>query len=305
MAKKIFEPHPIAQAYTASGAISIELSPKPYTITSMLVVARADITTTTATNFNDYWDRIVSKLTLTGGGKTYFDFSNMRTAYHWMRFQLGRACPVRPTVIADSQTNATKQFAYLFHFGVAPYKINPLTGCLEYDPWDLTGGIPPTGKGNLSLGGSFAAAAAMGTNTISGLENIAGLTGTAGTQSQTSTMKSVGKDEFMKLLLAQLKNQDPLKPMDGTDFAAQLVDVPPDNRRFNHTALPPYLLLQRAVTDEPVSLAHQVVKELVLRGRQMDRLAAEADFLRPEINTMVAADQRRFSFSQDNAFTAA
>jgi len=62
----------------------------------------------------------------------------------------------------------------------------------------------------------------MGTNTISGLENIAGLTGTAGTQSQTSTMKSVGKDEFMKLLLAQLKNQDPLKPMDGTDFAAQL-----------------------------------------------------------------------------------
>ncbi|OHB57346.1 MAG: hypothetical protein A2173_04890 [Planctomycetes bacterium RBG_13_44_8b] len=26
----------------------------------------------------------------------------------------------------------------------------------------------------------------------------------------------------MKLLLAQLKNQDPLKPMDGTDFAAQL-----------------------------------------------------------------------------------
>lgn len=62
----------------------------------------------------------------------------------------------------------------------------------------------------------------MGTNTISGLENIVSQTGATTNQSQTSNMKSVGKDEFMKLLLAQLKNQDPLKPMDGTDFAAQL-----------------------------------------------------------------------------------
>ena len=60
----------------------------------------------------------------------------------------------------------------------------------------------------------------METNVASGLDNI--LSKTSTTSSTTSTMKSVGKDEFMKLLLAQLKNQDPLKPMDGTDFAAQL-----------------------------------------------------------------------------------
>ena len=60
----------------------------------------------------------------------------------------------------------------------------------------------------------------METNVASGLDNIISKTST--TSSTTSTMKSVGKDEFMKLLLAQLKNQDPLKPMDGTDFAAQL-----------------------------------------------------------------------------------
>lgn len=58
----------------------------------------------------------------------------------------------------------------------------------------------------------------MDTNIATGLENIIGTNSTT----KTSTMKSVGKDEFMKLLLAQLKNQDPLKPMDGTDFAVQL-----------------------------------------------------------------------------------
>lgn len=62
----------------------------------------------------------------------------------------------------------------------------------------------------------------MATNITSGLENIVSQAGATATQSQTSNLKSVGKDEFMKLLLAQLKNQDPLKPMDGTDFAAQL-----------------------------------------------------------------------------------
>lgn len=61
----------------------------------------------------------------------------------------------------------------------------------------------------------------MDTNTASGLENIISKTATTGT-TNASGMKSVGKDEFMKLLLAQLKNQDPLKPMDGTDFAVQL-----------------------------------------------------------------------------------
>lgn len=60
----------------------------------------------------------------------------------------------------------------------------------------------------------------MSNSIISGLEGITGSSSTA--SSQSSSTKTVGKDEFMKLLLAQLKNQDPLNPMDGTDFAAQL-----------------------------------------------------------------------------------
>ncbi len=43
------------------------------------------------------------------------------------------------------------------------------------------------------------------------------------TTTNISENKSVlGKDDFLKLMIAQLKNQDPLNPMDGTEYAAQL-----------------------------------------------------------------------------------
>ena len=41
-------------------------------------------------------------------------------------------------------------------------------------------------------------------------------------RSSTPMSDSMGKDDFMKLLVAQLKNQDPMNPMDGKDMAAQL-----------------------------------------------------------------------------------
>ncbi|MFO7569290.1 MAG: flagellar hook assembly protein FlgD [Smithellaceae bacterium] len=41
-------------------------------------------------------------------------------------------------------------------------------------------------------------------------------------QTNTAVNNDMGKDAFMKMLIAQLKNQDPLNPMDGTEFAVQL-----------------------------------------------------------------------------------
>lgn len=42
------------------------------------------------------------------------------------------------------------------------------------------------------------------------------------TTSQAQGNTSLGKNDFMKLLIEQMKHQDPMNPMDGSQFAAQL-----------------------------------------------------------------------------------
>ncbi|MBI1938181.1 MAG: flagellar hook capping protein [Ignavibacteriales bacterium] len=45
---------------------------------------------------------------------------------------------------------------------------------------------------------------------------------TNSTSTSTSSSSELGKDDFLKLMIAQLKNQDPLNPLDGSEYAAQL-----------------------------------------------------------------------------------
>jgi len=53
---------------------------------------------------------------------------------------------------------------------------------------------------------------------IVGLDQV----GSNAAQTKESKASSMGKDEFLHMLVTQLQNQDPLNPMDSTGFTAQL-----------------------------------------------------------------------------------
>lgn len=63
--------------------------------------------------------------------------------------------------------------------------------------------------------------------TTSGVSGSSGTSDTQNTNDQsksssTSTEAMANQDVFMKLLVAELKNQNPLSPADGTEFMSQL-----------------------------------------------------------------------------------
>jgi flagellar basal-body rod modification protein FlgD len=60
---------------------------------------------------------------------------------------------------------------------------------------------------------------------ISGISGTTAADGTASgtsTQATTGSTTTVDKNVFLELLVAQLRNQDPLNPADGTEFVSQL-----------------------------------------------------------------------------------
>ncbi len=53
------------------------------------------------------------------------------------------------------------------------------------------------------------------------VDQVSSTTSSSQVSSSNSTLE---KDDFLKLMIAQLKNQDPLNPLDGTDYASQLAE---------------------------------------------------------------------------------
>jgi len=51
---------------------------------------------------------------------------------------------------------------------------------------------------------------------------VSSTSSTTGTTAATTASSTLGKDDFLKLLVTQLQNQDPLKPMDNTEYVSQL-----------------------------------------------------------------------------------
>jgi flagellar basal-body rod modification protein FlgD len=60
------------------------------------------------------------------------------------------------------------------------------------------------------------------TSAITGTTAADGTASSTSTQTTTSSTTKVDKNIFLELLVAQLRNQDPLNPADGTEFVGQL-----------------------------------------------------------------------------------
>ncbi len=57
---------------------------------------------------------------------------------------------------------------------------------------------------------------------ISAVDPFAAASADVSTTPTSTDLQNVGKDEFLKLLVAQLQNQDPLSPLKNEEFVAQL-----------------------------------------------------------------------------------
>ena len=64
-------------------------------------------------------------------------------------------------------------------------------------------------------------ATAMTSDVLSGL----GLRSLEGTQTKTNDTNKLSSDNFMELLIAQIQNQDPMKPMDNAEFISQIATI--------------------------------------------------------------------------------
>jgi flagellar basal-body rod modification protein FlgD len=94
------------------------------------------------------------------------------------------------------------------------------------------------------------------------------------------TPNGLGKDDFMKLLLAQMGNQDPLKPMEDKEFIAQLA-------QFN--SLEQMQQLNKGM--EKLAAAHVATQASTLLGQQVMARGA---------NGIVTGEVRAVSISGGN-----
>src|SRR5690625_5259322 len=75
----------------------------------------------------------------------------------------------------------------------------------------------------------------------------------------------LGKDEFLKILMAQLQNQDPLNPLDDKDFIAQMATFSSLEQLMNMSESID-ALVQNQLISPIVQYSHMIGKEVTYVG---------------------------------------
>ncbi|WP_234998476.1 flagellar hook assembly protein FlgD [Salirhabdus sp. Marseille-P4669] len=76
-----------------------------------------------------------------------------------------------------------------------------------------------------------------------------------------SGSSALGKDEFMKILMVQLQNQDPLEPLKDTDFIAQMATFSSLEQLMNISSSMEYLSLNQS-NASLLDYSHLIGKEV-------------------------------------------
>ena len=125
-------------------------------------------------------------------------------------------------------------------------------------------------------------------NTVSALNpTAAGMAATAATPENT-----LGQDEFLTLLVAQLQNQDPLNPTDATEFTAQLAQYSQLEQLFNlNDAMDGLTAAQ--TSSQKVSALSLINKEVVVEDSHFPfdgapiRIGSRGDGPAPDISLQI------------------
>ena len=99
----------------------------------------------------------------------------------------------------------------------------------------------------------------MAVNSVSSTAASSSTTGTSGsTKAGLGAAAGMGKDDFMQLLIAQLRNQDPMKPMEDKEFISQLA-------QFSSLEAVEKMTAQM----EELTSANMIVQAATLLGKQV------------------------------------
>jgi len=77
------------------------------------------------------------------------------------------------------------------------------------------------------------------------IPNTTAPTGTTAPSTVGATSATLGKDDFLKLLVGQLKNQDPLNPTSDTDFIGQMAQFSQLEQTTNMASVNEQLVAQQ------------------------------------------------------------